>query len=187
LWQSKRTCCSQLKQPRAHAFPLSQHGSSPQAASFRRKSAPPWSFQGLQGSPCSCTWSCSSLSDPGAHRAHFSHFFPHSSQPCGFSLLQSVAREAPAVSVMGSAVPCSGAAVELAGTGWNQPCRARGGPDLSSQRFLPEPGRRHLPHHVSNVSASFCIAPLLSPVDARDVCVVGYPGTQRSVWRPWGR
>nr|XP_009943252.1 PREDICTED: alpha-N-acetylgalactosaminide alpha-2,6-sialyltransferase 3 [Opisthocomus hoazin] len=80
---------------------------------------------------------------------------------------------------MGSAVPCSGAAVELAGTGWNQPCRARGGPDLSSQRFLPEPGRRHLPHHVSNVSASFCIAPLLSPVDARDVCVVGYPGTQR--------
>lgn len=43
--------------------------------SFRKKSAPPWSFQGLQGSLCSGTGRSSSFSELGARRAHFSQFF----------------------------------------------------------------------------------------------------------------
>ena len=87
-------------------------------------------------------------------------FFPDSLQLCSFPLLKSVTTEAPPVLVMGAAVPCGRAAVELAGTGWNQPCQAQGSPDLSSQRFPPTPGHGHLIHQVSNGLASFKIASL---------------------------
>lgn len=106
-------------------------------------------------------------------------FFPHSWQLCSFPLLQSVTTEAPPVLMMGSPVWGSGAAVELAGTGWNQLCQAWGSPDLSSQRFSPTPGHGHLIHQVSSVLASFKIASLPSPADACNTCVVGYPGIQR--------
>lgn len=153
-------------------FPCPRVDLLPRLQFLRKKSVPPW---------CSrVAWAprAPPASDLGAHRADFSHFLPRSSQLCSFSLLKSVTVEASPLLVMGLALPCGAAAVnwvELDGTS-----HVRHGAALcSSPRFPPTPGHGHLIHGVSSALASFGIAALPSPVDARNIGMVGYPGIQR--------
>jgi len=128
LWSVRNSSSPPLLPP--HAFPVRQHGSSPQATIPSRRTCSSMSrshaadhsghirvcqhglLHRLQGNVCSCTWSrpfLSFVSDLGVCRA----VSPTSSLLCSIvPFLKYLFPEAPLALLMGTAVSCSGSVAE---------------------------------------------------------------------------